>query len=81
MLTNLEPLDFTRVPYDGDGPALTALQGGAIDVMLVVLGAAIEGVKARRMKVIGLVDVEANPLLPGVPPIVDEIPGFATYLP
>jgi tripartite-type tricarboxylate transporter receptor subunit TctC len=27
------------VPYDGDGPALTALQGGAVDVMPAVLGA------------------------------------------
>jgi len=81
MLTNQVPLEFTRVPYDGDGPALTALQGGAIDVMPAVLGAAIEGVKAGRMKVLGLVDVEPNPLLPGVPPITEEIPGFANYLP
>jgi len=81
MLTNQVPLEFTRVPYDGDGPALTALQGGAIDVMPAVLGAAIEGVKAGRMKVIGLVDVEPNALLPGVVPITEEIPGFADYLP
>jgi tripartite-type tricarboxylate transporter receptor subunit TctC len=38
------------VPYDGDGPALTALQGGAIDVMPAVLGAAIEGIRAGTMK-------------------------------
>lgn len=81
MLTSQVDLEFIRVPYDGDGPALTALQGGAIDVMPVVLGAAIEGVRAGRMKIIGLVDVEANPLVEGVPPITDELPGFADYLP
>ncbi|WP_138472799.1 tripartite tricarboxylate transporter substrate binding protein [Poseidonocella sp. HB161398] len=81
MLTSQEDVDFTRVPYDGDGPALTALQGGALDVMPVVLGAGIEAVKAGRMKVIGLVDTEANPLLPGVAPVTDDIPGFADYLP
>lgn len=81
MLTSQEDVEFTRVPYDGDGPALTALQGGAIDVMPAVLGAAIEGVKAGRMKPIGLVDVEPNPLLPGMVPITEEIPGFADYLP
>jgi tripartite-type tricarboxylate transporter receptor subunit TctC len=42
-------LPVIRVPYDGDGPALTALQGGAIDVMPAVLGAAIEGIRAGTM--------------------------------
>lgn len=81
MLTSQVALDFTRVPYDGDGPALTALQGGAIDVMPVALGAAFEGVRAGRMKVIGLVDVVENDLVPGVSPITEEMPGFANYLP
>ncbi|WPY96924.1 tripartite tricarboxylate transporter substrate binding protein [Limimaricola variabilis] len=81
MLTNQVPLDFTRVPYDGDGPALTALQGGAIDVMPAVLGAAIEGIRAGRMKVIGLVDTETHPLLPDVAPITETLPGLADYLP
>ncbi|MEZ5448828.1 MAG: tripartite tricarboxylate transporter substrate binding protein [Thiolinea sp.] len=48
MLTAENPMEFTNVPYDGDGPALTALQGGAIDVMPAVLGAALEHVKAGR---------------------------------
>ncbi|MDV4167349.1 tripartite tricarboxylate transporter substrate binding protein [Rhodovulum sp. FJ3] len=81
MLTSQADVEFTRVPYDGDGPALTALQGGAIDVMPAVLGAAIEGVKAGRMKVIGLVDTQPNDLLPGVAPITEELPGFSAYLP
>jgi tripartite-type tricarboxylate transporter receptor subunit TctC len=81
MLTSQVELDLTRVPYDGDGPALTALQGGAIDVMPVALGAAIENVRAGRMKIIGLVDVEENPLAEGIPPITEEFPGFASYLP
>lgn len=41
MLSTEVDLDVITVPYDGDGPALTALQGGAIDVMPAVLGAAI----------------------------------------
>ncbi len=50
MLSSQVDLPVITVPYDGDGPALTALQGGAIDVMPAVLGAAIENVKAGRMK-------------------------------
>lgn len=81
MLKAQTNVEFTGVPYDGDGPALTALQGGAIDVMPAVLGAAIEHVKAGRMKAIGLVDVQENPLLPGVKPITEYYPGYADFLP
>ena len=81
MLSTQVDLPVTSVPYDGDGPALTALQGGAIDVMPAVLGAAIEHVKAGRMKVLALIDVTENPALPGVKPITDDYPGFKAYLP
>jgi tripartite-type tricarboxylate transporter receptor subunit TctC len=81
MLSTQVELPVTSVPYDGDGPALTALQGGAIDVMPAVLGAAIEHVRAGRMKVLALVDLEPNPALPEVTPIVNDYPGFADYLP
>ena len=81
MLTSEVELPVTFVPYDGDGPALTALQGGAIDVMPAVLGAAIEGVKAGRMKVIALVDSAENPALPGIAPITVDYPGYEKFLP
>jgi tripartite-type tricarboxylate transporter receptor subunit TctC len=81
MLDSQIKLDLTNVPYNGDGPALTALQGGAIDIMPAVLGAAIEHIKAGRMKVIGLVDIEKNMLIPDVAPITDTFPGMKSILP
>jgi len=74
-------LDYSSIPYHGDGAALTALQGGAIDIMPAVLGATIEHVKAGRMKVIGLVDTQSNALLSGVKPITETLPGLSAYLP
>jgi tripartite-type tricarboxylate transporter receptor subunit TctC len=81
MVSTQVELPVIAVPYDGDGPALTALQGGAIDVMPAVLGAAIEHIKAGRMKVLTLIDVVESPVLPGVAPVVNDYPGFAEYLP
>lgn len=81
MINSKTPLDVTFVPYDGDGPALTALQGGAIDVMPAVLGAALEGIKGGKMKPIALFDVEAAPQLPDVPTITATNPEFAELLP
>ncbi|NVK41357.1 MAG: tripartite tricarboxylate transporter substrate binding protein [Oceanospirillaceae bacterium] len=81
MLDSQVKLDLTRVPYNGDGPALTALQSGTIDVMSTVLGAAIDHVRAGRMKVIGLMDNSENALVPGVEPITEDFPGLSNYLP
>lgn len=81
MINSKTPLDVTFVPYDGDGPALTALQGKAIDVMPAVLGAAIEGIKGGTMKPIAMFDVEPSPQLPDVPTIVSTNPEFAEMLP
>ena len=74
-------LPVIAVPYDGDGPALTALQGGAIDVMPAVLGAAIEGVRAGTMKPIALFDVEASEALPDVPPVTEANADYEALLP
>ncbi|WP_339760336.1 tripartite tricarboxylate transporter substrate binding protein [uncultured Sulfitobacter sp.] len=82
MMNTVEgKLDVIAVPYDGDGPALTALQGGAIDVMPAVLGAAIESIRAGAMKPIAIFDVEQNAKLPDVPLVTSFNDGYSTYLP
>lgn len=82
MISTVEGgLDVISVPYDGDGPALTALQGGAIDVMPAVLGAAIEGIRAGKMKPLAIFDVAPNEQLPDVPAVTTFNAGYETYLP
>jgi len=82
MINTVEgELDVIAVPYDGDGPALTGLQGGAIDVMPAVLGAAIEGIRAGNMKAIAVFDTAENDKLPGVPAVTSANAAYETYLP
>ncbi len=82
MMNTVEgKLDVIKVPYDGDGPALTALQGGAIDVMPAVLGAAIEGIRAGKMKPLAIFEKEPNAILPKVPTITSFNAKYAQYLP
>lgn len=81
MLNNVTRFRVTAVPFDGEGPGLTALQGGHVDFMPVGLGAAAELVKAGRLKVLSVVNPEPLPSLPGVKPIVAEYPDFARFLP
>ncbi|WP_304618226.1 tripartite tricarboxylate transporter substrate binding protein [Paracoccus sp. (in: a-proteobacteria)] len=81
MINEKTPIDVTAVPYDGDGPALTALQGGAVDVMPAVLGAAIEAIRAGNLKPIAIFDEERVPQLPDTPAITETNPEFADLLP
>jgi tripartite-type tricarboxylate transporter receptor subunit TctC len=81
MIGQQEKLDLTAVPYDGDGPALTALQGGAIDIQPAVLGAAIEAIRAGRMKPITVIDTVPNAALPNVAPIIADYPAMSKVLP
>ncbi|MGP3698514.1 Bug family tripartite tricarboxylate transporter substrate binding protein [Rhodobacter sp. NSM] len=82
MMNSVEgKLDVISVPFDGDGPALTALQGGAIDVMPAVLGAAIEGVRAGKLKPLAIFDVETHEALPDVPLVTSFNDGYTSYLP
>jgi tripartite-type tricarboxylate transporter receptor subunit TctC len=82
MINTVEgQLDVISVPYDGDGPALTALQGGAIDVMPAVLGAAIEGIRAGTMKPLAVFDVAPNAKLPEVPAVTTLNAGYEKLLP
>lgn len=81
MMTSEADLPVIFVPYDGDGPALTALQGGAIDVMPAVLGAAVEGIRAGTMKPIALFDTQPSQALPDVATVTSTNPEFEKFLP
>ena len=81
LLKSKAELETIDVPYDGDGPALTALQGGAVDVLPAVLGASIEAIKGGRIKAIVLIDNAPSPALPDVPVLGETNPEYAEYLP
>lgn len=74
-------LDLISIPYDGDGPALTALQSGAIDVMPAVLGASIESIRAGKMKPLAIFDVAKNTYLPDTPIVTSFNAKYNDFLP
>ena len=78
MIKTVTKLPVTAVPFEGDGPGVTALQGGHIDFMIVGAGAATEHIKAGRLKAIAVLDTKARD---GIAPITDALPDIAKYLP
>lgn len=81
MLSTVADYEVTAVPFDGEGPGLTALQGGHVDFMPVGASAAAELIKAGSVKPLAVFDSEEVDALPGVPPITDDYPELAKLLP
>ena len=78
MINSQTKWPVTSVPFDGDGPAIAALQGGHIDVGFIASGAAIEHVKAGRMRAIGVLSKTAYQ---GIPPMTEALPGLDKFIP
>lgn len=81
LLNSVTSFQVTSVPFDGEGPGLTALQGGHVDFMPSGVSAAAEHIKAGRVKALAVVNTAELPTLPGVAPITNDFPDFAKYLP
>lgn len=80
MVGSLTKFETILVPFDGDGPAIAALQGGHIDIGFIASGAAIEHIKAGRLKALGVLD---NKPFQGISPMTDapSLKGLPKYLP
>ncbi len=78
MIGTVTKLPVTAVPFDGEGPGMTALQGGHVDFMAVGLGAAAEHIKAGRVKPLAVLRDTAHD---GIAPITADLPAIGKYLP
>lgn len=81
LLNTVTAFKVTAVPFDGEGPGMTALQGGHVDFMPAGLTAAREHIRAGRVRALAVVDTDPAAAIPDVPPITRDFPGFAKFLP
>lgn len=78
MVNSVTKFPTTNVPFDGDGPAIAALQGGHIDIGFIASGAVIEHVKAGRLRALAVLGEKPYQ---GIPAITDTLPGMKKYIP
>ena len=81
LIANSTDFDVIAIPFDGEGPGLTAMLGGEVDFMPSGISAAAEQVKAGNMRVLAVVNTEPVDTLPDVPPITEALPGMSKFLP
>jgi putative tricarboxylic transport membrane protein len=81
LIKNSVEFDVIPIPFDGEGPGLTAMLGGEVDFMPSGISAAAEQIKAGKMRALAVVNTEPVDTLPGTPAITDSIPAMAKFLP
>lgn len=70
-------VEMLHVPYQGGAPAQAALLGGQLDLLVMQLPAAINFVKAGKIKILGLTAPQRTPLFPDIPTVTEQ--GFHGY--
>lgn len=81
MTQTVTGFEVISVPFDGEGPGITALQGGHVDFMPAGLTAVREHIRAGRVKALCVVTDEPVEGLEEIPPITKDFPEFKQYLP
>lgn len=65
------------VPYQGNAQTTTALQTGEVKAQLTILsGATNDYIRSGKIKALGVATAAPTPLVPGVMPIAEVVPGF-----
>ena len=69
-------VNMQHVPYRGEAPAITDLLGGQVDVLFGGLPAAVEHIRAGRLRALAVTTKDRSEALPNIPTIGDIVPGY-----
>jgi tripartite-type tricarboxylate transporter receptor subunit TctC len=69
-------VDMTHVPYRGNGPALTGLLGGEVQVLFPSLASALEFVSTGKLRALAVASAQRAEKLPALPTVAESVPGF-----
>jgi tripartite-type tricarboxylate transporter receptor subunit TctC len=73
MLTGVNML---HVPYRGDGPAVTDLLAGQVQVMFDIIIVSIQHIRAGTLHPLAVTSATRVPNLPDLPRVADFVPGY-----
>jgi tripartite-type tricarboxylate transporter receptor subunit TctC len=72
----LAGVNLVHVPYRGQGPAMTDLLGGQLQVVFATTPGTTEFVRSGKLRALGVTTAARTEALPEVPPIGDFVPGY-----
>jgi tripartite-type tricarboxylate transporter receptor subunit TctC len=81
MFARSTGIDFTRVPYKGNGQAIGDLIGGHVSMMVLSLTPILGQVKTGKLFALAVTTPDRSTLLPDVPTIAESaVPGFSAAI-
>jgi tripartite-type tricarboxylate transporter receptor subunit TctC len=70
-------VDIVRIPYKGTGPAVNALLGGQVQLMITGPAAVAPHVKSGKLKALAVASAQPSQLTPGLPTVAASgLPGY-----
>src|SRR2546430_14235578 len=73
MMVGINPV---HAPYRGNGPALTDLLGGQVELMFPTSPSSVEYVKSGRLRGLAVTTASRSETLPDVPTVSEFVPGY-----
>jgi tripartite-type tricarboxylate transporter receptor subunit TctC len=69
-------VNLVHVPYRGNGPALTDLLGGQVDVLFPTLASSIEYIRTGKLRGLAITAATRSEALPDLPTVSESVQGY-----
>jgi len=76
LLKMMVGINLVHAPYRGNGPALTDLLGGQVELMFPTSPSAVEYVKSGRLRGLAVTAASRSETLPDLPTVGEFVPGY-----
>jgi len=76
LFNKMAGVRITRIPYNGDGPAIIDLLGGQVPMKFDNVSTSLTHVRAGQLRALGITSPARSALVPDVPAISETVPGY-----
>ena len=77
LFKSVAGVNIVRVPFGGNGPAITSAVAGEVQMMFPNPPTAMPHIKSGRVRALAVTSLQPSPLVPGYPTVHDSgLPGF-----
>ncbi len=77
LFKSMAGVNLVRIPYRGNGPALTAVISGHVQLIFPTAGSATPHLKSNRLRALAVASAKPTSLMPGLPTVAAAgLPGY-----
>jgi tripartite-type tricarboxylate transporter receptor subunit TctC len=76
LFKTMTGVSLVHVPYRGNGPALTALLGGQVEVLFATLASSVELIRTGKLRGLAITTVQRSLASPDLAPLDEFVPGY-----